>query len=47
MREIYVEYETDGEYGPEYTVVSDDEWFGSFSRREDAEEFAERKRLEP
>ncbi len=44
-REIYVELEWDEET---WSVTDDhDRWLASFLNKEDAEEYAERKRLEP
>ena len=44
MREIYVEHEVSTD---DWCVYDDNTWLASFRRREDAEEWAEQKRLEP
>lgn len=49
-REIYVEHEPHGDneaLGGEYIVCDENAWLASFINKEDAEEFADRKRLEP
>lgn len=49
MQEIYVEHERDGDnaaLGGEYVVYTDSAWLASFINQEDAEAYAEVKRLE-
>lgn len=50
MREIFVEHEPNGdnaELGGEWVVYTDNAWLASFINKEDAEEYADSKRLEP
>lgn len=49
MREIYVEHEPHGDneaLGGEYVVYDDNAWLASFIRKDDAEAYADAKRLE-